>query len=68
MKGYATAVAGPAGLKIPELADAIVMVERDRLRALEEAKKQRGGLFSRDSARGVDMWAVGIAMVWKMLN
>ena len=68
MKDYATAVAGPAGLKIPELADAIVMVERDRLRALEEAKKQRGGLFSRDSARGVDMWAVGIAMVWKMLN
>ncbi len=68
MKGYATAAAGPAGLKIPELADAMIMVERDRLRALDEAKKHRGSLFSSDAPAGVDLWAVGIAMVWKMLD
>jgi Zn-finger nucleic acid-binding protein len=68
MKGYATAVAGPAGLRMPELADAIVMVERDRLSALEETKKRRGSLFSNDAPAGVDLWAVGIAMVWKMLD
>ena len=68
MKGYATAVAGPAGLKMSELADAIVMVERDRLRALDEAKKQRGSLFNGDASAGVDLWAVGVAMVWGILG
>ena len=68
MKGYAVAAAGPAGLKMPELADAIVMVERDRLRALDEAKKQRGSFFSQDASAPIDLWAVGIAMVWKMLD
>lgn len=67
MKGYATAAAGPAGLKMPELADAIVMVERDRLRAVDEAKK-RGSLFSNDAPTGVDLWAVGVAMVWGILG
>ena len=67
MKGYATAAAGPAGLKMPELADAIVMVERDRLRALEASKK-RGSLFNADSDSSVDLWAVGVAMVWGILG
>lgn len=67
MKGYATAAAGPTGLKMPELADAIMMVERDRLRAVEEAKK-RGSLFSNDAPTGVDLWAVGVAMVWGILG
>ena len=43
------------------------MVERDRLRAVDEAKK-RGSLFSNDAPKGIDLWAVGVAMVWGILG
>jgi hypothetical protein len=68
MQGYGAAAAGPAGIQIPALADAIVMVERDRLRALEASNKQSGSLFSQDSESNLDLWAVGIAMVWGVLS
>ena len=65
---YKTAADGPAGIKLPELADALVMLERDRLRALAESKKTRGGLFNADATGNIDLWAIGITMVAKMLD
>ena len=68
LHGYKTAAHGPAGIKLPELADALVMLERDRLRALADTKKERGTLFGNGSTANVDLWAIGIAMVAKMLD
>ena len=66
--GYKTAATGPAGIKLPELADALVMLERDRLRALAATKTERGTLFGSGPTANVDLWAIGIAMVAKMLD
>jgi Zn-finger nucleic acid-binding protein/endogenous inhibitor of DNA gyrase (YacG/DUF329 family) len=68
LHGYKTAANGPAGIKLPELADALVMLERDRLRALADRKKERGTLFDTDVTGNVNLWAIGIALVAKMLD
>ena len=68
LQGYKTAANGPAGIKLPDLADALVMLERDRLRALADGKKEAGTLFSSDATGNVNLWAIGIAMVAKMLD
>jgi hypothetical protein len=44
------------------------MVERDRLKAEREAKAQRGGLFTTTAPEGVDVWAAGIELVWRMIR
>jgi hypothetical protein len=68
LQGYHTASQDAGAVKLPLLADALVMLERDRLQAEREAKAQRGGLFSTPEPTGVDLWAVGLALVWKALN
>lgn len=68
LQGYARAAAGSAAIQVPDLADALVMLERDRLRAQREAKAQSGALFTTEAEAGVDLWALGVAMVWKMLD
>jgi hypothetical protein len=68
LKGYAAAANGAASIKMPELADALVMVERDRQRALREDKARRGSLLTGNAMDGIDLWAVGIAMVSKILD
>ena len=68
MSGYKTAASGTAGIKLPDLADALVMLERDRLRALADTKKERGTLFGSGSTANVDLSAIGIALVAKMLD
>ena len=68
LSGYKTAASGTAGIKLPDLADALVMLERDRLRALADTKKERGTLFGSGSTANVDLWAIGIALVAKMLD
>jgi Zn-finger nucleic acid-binding protein len=68
MQGYAKAVTGSTSLQIPQLADALVMLERDRQRAQRDAQAQRGSLLSTDINSGVDLVALGVSMVWKMLH
>jgi hypothetical protein len=68
LQGYHTASQNAGAVKLPLLADALVKLERDRLQAEREAKAQRGGLFSTHQPDGVDLWAVGLALVWKALN
>jgi hypothetical protein len=66
LQGYARASQQAGGVKIPELADALVQIERDRARAQREARA-KGGLLNAplDSP---DLWREGLAAVWRMLN
>ncbi|MBP8287578.1 MAG: zf-TFIIB domain-containing protein [Rhodoferax sp.] len=69
LKGYAVAVQQTGQLSIPDLADALVMVERDRVKAEREAKAQRGSLFTTAEGQSrADLWAAGVALVWQILN
>ena len=68
LQGYARAAHRVEGVRLPELADALVMVERDRLRAERDAKAQRGAFFSTQETASGDLWAAGLAMVWAMLK
>jgi len=65
LQGYAKATTD-SGLKIPDLADALVGLERDRLNAQREAL-ERGTQFSRNMP-DIDLWELGVSMVWKMLR
>ena len=55
-----------SAVKAPELADALVMIERDRQRAAREAQSQRGTLLS--SGADVDLWTLGIQLVSAVLD
>jgi hypothetical protein len=70
MQGYAKASkAESAPLNAPDLADALVMLERDRQRALREQQAERGRLFTTDaSASSVDLWSLGIALLATVLD
>ena len=69
LKGYAKAVQEPQGIKPPELADALMMIERDRSKAEREEQARRGTLFtSSSSSLEVDLWATGVDLVWRMLR
>ena len=70
LQGYANATRSSAGgIKLPELADSLIMIERDRQRSLRHGKTQRGSIFTASTtvADG-DLWAAGVAMVWEMLD
>ena len=67
LQGYAKATAGAATVKAPELADALVALERDRQRALREQKAQGGSVFTRE-VPDIDLWVLGVAMVAKILD
>lgn len=68
LQGYAKATSQAETLKMPELADALVMVERDRVKAQREAKSQHQSFQLTRTADGVDLWALGLALVWKMVD
>ena len=67
LQGYAKATAASATIKAPELADALVAMERDRQRALREQKAQRGSVFTQE-VPDIDLWTLGVAMVAKILD
>lgn len=67
LAGYAQAAHATSGVKLPNLADALIMLERDRQNAQREARAQGGSLLQRD-VREVDLWAVGVSLVAGLLQ
>ena len=68
LEGYAGAAQRQATARPLDLADALIGIERDRLKAEREAKAERSNLFSGPSAGNGDLWAVGLELVWKMIK
>ena len=69
LAGYAKAAESAGKIDLPNLADALVMLERDRLQAEREAKTERSGQLVLPGSDGsVDLWVAGLALVWKVLN
>jgi Zn-finger nucleic acid-binding protein len=69
LQGYAHAVKSTAaGTRPHDLADAMIMLERDRQQALREQKAQRGSLLTTDVSGGVDLWSLGLALVSSVLD
>ena len=80
LQGYAraasvTGVASNAmtGEKLPadrasELADALIMLERDRVRALREPRTGRLSPSTSDTSPNVDLWSIGLALVAAALS
>jgi transcription elongation factor Elf1 len=67
LQGYARATANTTQIKAPELADALVSLERDRQRALREKGSPRGSLLTQE-VPDIDLWTLGVAMVAKILD
>ena len=68
LQGYAKASADTSTTKVTELADALVMVERDRQQALRDAATHRSGVLTTDNSAGLDLLGVGMTLVWHLLN
>lgn len=69
LKGYAHAVKSTAApAHAPDVADALVMLERDRQRALREQSAQRSRLFTTDASASIDLWSIGMALVASVLD
>nr|WP_315489612.1 zf-TFIIB domain-containing protein [uncultured Rhodoferax sp.] len=71
LEGYAHASksTGPTAAKAPDVADALIMLERDKQRAQREQQAQTGRLFtSNDSTTEVDLWSIGIALIASVLD
>ena len=66
LEGYRVAAASAAAPSAPDLADALVMLERDRNRAQREQQRKRFSGEAEDSITG-DLFAAGVAMVVGML-
>ena len=70
LQGYARAVkaTAPSAPAAVGVADALIMLERDRQRALREPGAQRNALLTRDASSDIDLWSIGIALVAAVLN
>ena len=69
LQGYAQAVKSTSATPNPDaLADALVMLERDRQRALREQRAQRGNLLTADVSGSVDLWSLGLELVSSVLD
>lgn len=71
LEGYAHADKGAAyfAQKTPDIADALIMLERDNQRAKREQQAQTGRLYtSKDATTEVDLWSIGIALIASVLD
>jgi hypothetical protein len=70
LQGYARAVkaTAPSAPAAVGVADALIMLERDRQRALREPGAQRNAFLTRDASADIDLWSIGIALVAAVLN
>lgn len=70
LQGYAKAVTQGTQTRPHDLADALISLERDRERARREQATEGRSLLSRNASEvgGTELLAVGLSMVWKLLN
>ena len=68
LQGYANATKAASSVKLPELADAMLLLERDRQRAMREQQAQRGSLFAAGGSGNADLLAVGVDIIAAMLH
>lgn len=69
LQGYANAAkAASAPAKVTDVADALIMLERDRQRALRAEQAQSGRMLSAEASTSVDLLSLGIALVASMLD
>lgn len=68
LQGYAKAASNTGVVNAPQLADALIMLERDRQKAQREAQAQGSYSLPGDTSPRVDLWAIGLGLVWHMLN
>jgi len=68
LQGLHQAVNQPEGIKAPDLADALMTIERDRAHAAREAQRQGGFGLPGDTSPYVDLWALGLGLVGALLK
>lgn len=69
LQGYAHAVnSKTADARVPDVADALVALERERQRALRAPDAQRNALLTTDVSANINLWSIGIALVAAVLN
>jgi Zn-finger nucleic acid-binding protein len=72
MQGYAKAAnthaAPDSSPPPPQIADALLMLERDRTRHQREAQTQRTAFLTQDPHDGLDLWALGLVLVGRLLR
>jgi hypothetical protein len=69
LQGYAHAVnVTTAPARAPDVADALVTLERERQRALREPSERRNSLLTSNASANVDLWSIGLALVVGVLN
>jgi len=68
LQGYAKAASQVGVVNAPQLADALIMVERDRQQARREAAAHGGISLPGDTSPSIDLWAMGLGLVWSVLN
>ena len=71
LEGYAHADKGSGHLadKTPNIADVLIMLERDNQRAKREQQAQTGRLYTaKYSVTGVDLWSIGLALIASVLD
>lgn len=68
LAGYAQAARQTGTVSPLGVADALIMIERDRERARREAQAERFSGTGGTGLASVDLWAAGIEMVWKLIR
>lgn len=69
LQGYAHAVKSTTpSQRAPDIADALVMLERDRQRALRAPGERRNSFLTSDASTDVDLWSIGLALVSSVLD
>ena len=67
LQGYARAAAATTGARAPDLGDVLVLLERGRQRAQRERQQQRGSMLTADAHDGIDLWTLGVTLVYALL-
>jgi hypothetical protein len=68
LQNYSNAAQATGVVKASEFADALMMVEHDRMQAQREAQAQSGVLVGGPAVLNVDLWATGISLIGRLMR